>query len=360
VLLGIDEYPFHQIIDTFASVAGTDPSWSDGHYICAADQAGTVALTSNVRLYQNNDVLDGFVCLRHADRQYNVRVSRRLRPEMEHLGAGPLRMEIIEPLQSVRLVLDDNEIGIRLDLVCRTANVPYMGPIEVRQLEGRRISERATYEITGSCEGWVEIKGERFELSQDTASFFRNHSWGAQPPRGRPVNYGAPTPSKRAQGIRQWVLLHTPDHGGFFFEDPSGRAASGRGAILHEDRIVPVVSVDSDLEFFDGGRRVRRGTFRLTDIEATVREYEFENLGWVYCQGGGYFGGFDDGLGQGIYRGEEHLEGEVWDVSHPTTIADEAGREFEFENDWAESFTLLRHNDRAGLAHYECVNVRNT
>lgn len=359
VLLGIDEYPFHQTTDTFASVAGTDPSWSDGHYICAADQAGTVALTSNVRLYQNNDVLDGFVCVRHNDRQYNVRVSRRLRPDMEHLGAGPLRLEIVEALHKVRLVLDDNEIGIKLDLLCYTANVPYMGPIEVRQIEGRRLSERATYEITGGCEGWIQVGSEHIELSRATTSFFRNHSWGFQPPRGRPVNHGAPTPSKRAEGIRQWVLFDMPDHGGFFFVDPSGRSASGRGAILHDDRIVPVTSVDTDLQFFEGGRRVRRGTFRLTDVEANVLEYQFDSLGWVYCQGGGYFGGFDDGLGQGIYRGDEHQEGEVWDVSHPTTIADEAGREFEFDNDWAESFTLLHHNGATGLAHYECVNVRS-
>ncbi len=170
VLLGIDEYPFHQITDTFASVAGTDPSWSDGHYVCAADQAGTVALTSNVRLYQNNDVLDGFVCLRHDDRQYNIRVSRRLRPDMEHLGAGPLRLEIVEPLQTVRLVLDDNEFGIKLDLLCHTANVPYMGPIEVRQIDGRRLSERATYEITRRLRrAGLRSRGERIELARDTS-----------------------------------------------------------------------------------------------------------------------------------------------------------------------------------------------
>jgi hypothetical protein len=360
VLLGIDEFPFHQTPDTFAAVAGTDPSWSDGHYICAADQAGRIALTSNVRLYQNNDVLDGFVCLRHADRQHNVRVSRRLRPDMEHLGAGPLRIEIIEPLQSVRLVLDENEVGITLDLTCHTSNVPYMGPIEVRQLGGRQLSQRATYEITGEAAGWVEVDGERVELQRETASFFRNHSWGFQPPRGRPVDHGAPTPSKRSPGLRHWVLFHTPDHGGFFFEDPSGRAAAGRGAILRAERIVPVTAIEHDLEFFRGGRRVRRGAFRLTDVDAEVREYEFENLGWVYCQGGGYFGGFDDGLGQGVYRGDEHLEGEVWDVSHPTTVVDASGREFEFDHDWAESFTLLRHNAAAGLAHYECVNIRHS
>lgn len=357
VLLGLDEFPFHQTTDTFASVAGTDPSWNDGHYVCAADQAGTVALTSNVRLYQNNDVLDGFVCLRHDDRQYNVRVSRRLRPDMEHLGAGPLRMEIVDPLRTVRLVLGDNAVGIALDLTCHTANVPYMGPIEVRTIDGRRISERATYEITGECEGWVRVGGEQIELDRRTSSMFRNHSWGFQPPRGRPTAHGAPVPSKRAAGLRQWVLFHVPEHGGFFFDDPSGRAAAGRGAILRDDRIVPVTAIEHDLEFYDGGSRVQRGRFRLTDVEANVREYEFESLGWVYCQGGGYFGGFDDGLGQGVYRGDEHVEGEVWDVAHPTTVVDEDGRELRFEHDWAESFTIVHHAGTTGLAHYECVRV---
>ena len=357
MLLGIDEFPFHQVTDTFAAVAGSDPSWNDGHYVCVADQAGRVALTSNVRLYANNDVLDGFVCVRHDDRQYNVRVSRRLRPDMERLGAGPLRLEIEEPLQTVRLVLDDNDVGIALDVTCHTANTPYMGPIEMRRIDGRLLSERATYEITGEAEGWVEVGGERIDLEPSTTSFFRNHSWGYQPPRGRPVSHGAPSPSKRAPGLRQWVLFHLPSHGGFFFQDPSGRAAAGRGAILDGDRIVPVVDVATEPEFFDGDRRLRRGSVRLVDVEGTTRDYEVENLGWVYCQGGGYFGGFDDGLGQGVFRGVEHFEGEVWDVRHPTTLVDASGRSFEFEHDWAESFTLVRHAGETGLAHYECVRV---
>ena len=358
MLLGIDEYPFHQVTDTFAAVAGSDPSWNDGHYVCAADQAGTVAFTSNVRLYANNDVLDGFVCLRHDGRQYNVRLSRRLRPRMEDLSVGPLRLEIVEPLQTVRLVLDDNDVGIRLDVTCHTANVPYMGPVEVRRIDGRLLSERATYEITGECEGYVEVAGREITLERRTSSFFRNHSWGYQPPRGGPRLYGAPTPSKRVPGLRQWVLFHIPDgHGGFFFTDPSGRAAAGRGAILSDDGSIAVTAIDHDLHFYPGDRRLQSGTFRLTTADGDVRDYEFSDLGWVYCQGGGYFGGFRDGLGQGVYRGDDHAEGEVWDVSHPTTIVDAEGRQFEFEHDWAENFTLLRHAGSTGLAHYECVRI---
>ena len=105
MLIGMDEYPFHQIVESFAGAATGDPSWNDGHYFGVTDHAGNVSLTASLRLYPNNDVLDGFVCLRHRGRQYNVRVSRRLRPEIDVLRVGPLSLEIIEPMRRVRLTL---------------------------------------------------------------------------------------------------------------------------------------------------------------------------------------------------------------------------------------------------------------
>ena len=354
----MDEYPFHQITQTFAGVAGGDPSWNDGHYVCAADAAGTVMFTSNVRLYSNNDVLDGFVCVRHEGRQSNAHFSRRQRSDMGTLGVGPLRLEIVRPLQEVRLVLEPNELRIGLDVTCASGTLPDMGPIEVNRVDGRLVSERATYELAGGCTGSVTIGEEVVELRSGEASFFRNHSWGFQLGRGRPRPYGSPLPKRRTPGVRQWVLFAMPDHSGIFFQDPSGRAASGRGAIMETDRVVPVVGVETDLAFHDGDRRVRSGRYQLTDVEGRQRAYVFDDLGWVYCQGGGYFGGFNDGLGQGVYRGEYHAEGEVWDVSHATDIIDASGRTFRVEHDWAESFVRVRSDDgAAGLAHYECVVI---
>jgi hypothetical protein len=359
MLLQMDEYPYHQITNTFAAVAGSDPQWNDGHYVCFCDDAGQVCLTSNVRLYQNNDVLDGFVCLRHDGRQYNIRLSRRLRPDMDHLGVGPLRIELVEPMRTLRLVLEDNDIGIALDVLCHTTTVPYMDPVEITRVDGRLLSERATYEITGQCEGWASVGGERFDLTTSSSSFFRNHSWGYQAGRGGPRLYGAPlgTP-RRVPGIRQWVLFNMPDHGGFYFQDPKRRAASGQGMILLADRAIPIRSVEHELRFYEGGRRLKAGAVTLVDEEGTSRSYEVEDMGWVYCQGGGYFGGFNDGLGQGVYRGDFHAEGEVWDVSHPTQITDQAGKTFELDHDWAESFTKMRSGDETGLAHFECVVIR--
>jgi hypothetical protein len=237
--------------------------------------------------------------------------------------------------------------------------VPYEDPAEVTRIDGRLISERMTYEITGKCEGWARVGEARYELNPATDSFFRNHSWGYQAGRGGPRLYAAPAVGarRRVPGVRQWVLFDMPDHGGFYFVDPSGRKASGKGAIMLADRSVAVTAVEHDLQFYAGGRRLRSGTFQLTDVEGVVRRYGVEDLGWVYTQGGGYFGGFNDGLGQGVYRGDYHVEGEVWDVSHPTKIVDDAGQAFEFDHAWAENFTRLTSDGQTGLAHFECVVI---
>jgi hypothetical protein len=359
VLIGVDEYPFHQIVESFAGAATGDPSWNDGHYFGVADHDGRVCLTASVRLYPNNDVMDGFVCLRHRGRQYNVRVSRRLRPDMERLQVGPLGIEILDPLRSMRLFLEPNDRGISMDLECTSTTVAARSPVETTRIDGRLVSERTTYELVGSVRGIVRVGDEEYRLDDESASFFRNHSWGMHPGRGGPRHYVAPgKSSRRTPGLRQWVLFRMPEYGGHFFVDPSGRRASGRGVLMYPDRLVDLHDIRSELDFHEGGRRMSGGKVVFADADERSHEYRVEDLGWVYCQGGGYFGGWNDGLGQGVFRGDNYAEGEVWDVSHPTTVVDEDGRAFEFDHDWAESFVRLSGPGGVGAAHYECVVIR--
>jgi hypothetical protein len=363
MLTKADEYPYHQTAQTFASVASADQAWNDGHYVCLCDMDGNIGLVSNVRLYQNNDVLDGFVCIRHEGRQHNIRLSRRLRPDMDTLAVGPLRLEILEPMRTVRLVLEENDYGMKCDLVCRSTALPYEDPMHVTQVDHRPPQERLTYELVGTCEGSITVAGTRFEVTPEKWFLFRNHSWGAMGMRGGPRAHWAPArnPTPPMVGLRNWVLYRMPNEAGFYqlFEDPSGKRLSSDGAMLHEDRIVPVTKIEHDLQFYEDTIRLKSGTFSLTDAEGQRRTYEIEDLGWVYCQGGGYFGGFDDGLGQGVYRGEYHVEGEVWDTSHPTRVVQADGSVREFHGAWAENFTRLTRDDQVGLAHFECVVFRS-
>ncbi|MBH77777.1 MAG: hypothetical protein CL897_06080 [Dehalococcoidia bacterium] len=360
LLTNFDEYLIHQITDSFGSVAATDKHWNDGHYICLCDADGKIQLIGLVRLYTNNDVIDGFLCVRHEGKQHNIRLSRRLRSDVNTIGIGPLRIEIVEPMETVRLVLEENEYGISCDLTCRTTSVPYEDtPSYVRE-GGRFNRSRAVYEVVGTVEGSVTVAGETYKATADKWFFFRNHSWGSMPGRGGPRDHGAPpqSPQETTKGLRQWVLFRMPDHGGFYqiMDRDDGERLQQEGAILLSDSQLEVTEIDHDLEFYsDGPKRLKSGRFSLTDQEGTRREYELEDLGWVYCQGGGYFGGFNDGLGQGVWRGEYHAEGEVWDASHPQKIVEADGTEREFDHAWAESFTLLRSGNSLGLAHFEAV-----
>ena len=142
MLLGLDDTRCTRSPQSFAGVAGSDPQWNDGHYVCLGDRPGTVCLTSNVRLYQNNDVLDGFVCLRHEGRQHNIRLSRRLRPDMEHFGVGPLRHRDRRADAHDAPRPRGQRVRHRLDVLCHSTVLPYEDPVEVTRVDGRLLSER--------------------------------------------------------------------------------------------------------------------------------------------------------------------------------------------------------------------------
>ncbi|MBW2697620.1 MAG: hypothetical protein JRE70_14170, partial [Deltaproteobacteria bacterium] len=75
--------------------------------------------------------------------------------------------------------------------------------------------------------------------------------------------------------------------------------------------------------FKDGRRRLERAVIAFQRYDGRTDRFSMEVVSQpLYMQGGGYWSGFDDGLGRGIYRGEDHVEGGVWDVSHPTRVRD--------------------------------------
>ncbi|MBT4518879.1 MAG: hypothetical protein HOC23_02640 [Halieaceae bacterium] len=358
MLTRADEYPYHQIAGTFSTVASSDKNWNDGHYICLCDDAGEVALIASLRLYQNNDVLDGFIAIRHRGKQYNIRVSRRLRSDMDFFGVGPLRMEFLEPLKKIKLVLEDNEYGISCEITCTTVLTPYEDPVHVQRVDGILFSERAVYEIVGTCEGHITIADKQIQLSNARSTCFRNHSWGFMPGRGIPRGHGAPPLKPPSMvGLRNWVLFNMPDHGGFytFQENKVGERQSTEAKILFADSDLDVLRVKHDLNFYEGSTRLKGGHFSLLDENHRERVYEVEDMGWIYCQGGGYFGGFNDSLGQGVWRGENHIEGEVWDTSHPVRVVTTEGQERVFQHAWAESFVRLKSEGEVGFAHFESV-----
>ncbi len=376
-LTKLDEWPLHQTIDTFDSVETASQNWSDGFWNCVGDPEGKVNLITAIRFYQNTNVADGYACLSLDDgKQYNLRCSRVLRPRIDEIDAGPLWMEIIEGLRSFRFGCHENEHGIEFDLLWESAAPAWdETPGQIGVIEGRIAFERSNYVQLGHVSGTIKVAGRTFEVGPDWVGA-RDHSWGLGGDSGTGGKIGhfvAPPgglrhPSSKPDfGMRHWALIRFPGRSIYYWlhhsnddqmtvfksriEYPFEMERNGSG--------YKSAKVES-AEFNAGLRRLERAVVAFEKYSGKVDRFAMEVVSHpVYMQGGGYWGGFNDGLGRGIFRGDNYVEGEIWDVSHPTQVRDLEGNPIsQKKGSWAETFARFSNLDdpeETGMALLECV-----
>ena len=109
-----DEYPVHQAAHPFSYVPSTDYNWDDGYYFGVFSPDDGVFLATGARLNPNSDLFGGYALLNVRGHQTTLRFNRVWRPDFS-LKIGPWSVEFVEPLKSLRLVLEKNESGIEFD-----------------------------------------------------------------------------------------------------------------------------------------------------------------------------------------------------------------------------------------------------
>jgi len=127
------------------------------------------------------DVIDAYAGISRGVEQITVRASRRLSPEPERTIIGPIRYEVDEPLQTVRFVLEPNDVQpISFDwrfegvLPARTEDRTHI------RTDYRVSADLVRFHQIGVCSGWIDIDGERHEMDPDTWVSTRDHSWGVR------------------------------------------------------------------------------------------------------------------------------------------------------------------------------------
>lgn len=314
VLSSFDDFPVHQTSHPVARTASSDLNHYDRYFFNAysrdqdADDAIYVACAMG--LYPNRHVADAaFSVVVGGSEQISVHASRRApadRRDANHVG--PIQVEVVEPLKTLRVLVDAPNEGLRAELTFRGRSAPLEEPHFFHQVGNRVLLDYTRLTQFGRWEGWVEVAGKRFTCSPADTWGSRDRSWGI-----RPVGERGPTgaPVADPQFYWLWAPVNFGELATHF--DVNETAAGTR---WHETGfVVPDASaaiaasdVHYEIEWRPGTRWARRFDVDLVTAEGTTHVsleplYDFQMCGIGY--------GHPE-WGHGVWKGELEVAGERW------------------------------------------------
>ena len=320
MLTSLDDSLWHQLPTTFDHVGTSDPRFFDRLWFAASDRKGHAAMQFTMGVYRNMNVVDGGVVAILDGQQHNLRVSRQLRPHYE-AECGPLNIEIVEPMKRIRLHIDSTDFKGRLDWTAILP--PQEEPQHFKRTQGRIIEDYARYDQIGECGGWLELAGKRVEVESWWAC--RDHSWGVRERVGIPEPKTGEAPPQTG-GLFAFLFYSTDKYGGHV-QVAHGADGSRYLSAAIRDRangetcfIGDKAEIEAEFVDVSHPRRMERVAFDITSPEGVPVRIELEAQGPSIAMPGLGYGGYADGLGLGVWRGVQHQESEIWDVSHHAEV----------------------------------------
>jgi hypothetical protein len=287
-----DDYPIHQTPEPIA-YAGSDRNFYDRYFFNGYSPDGSEFVAVAFGVYPALNVADAHVSIIRDGVQRCLHASRILGLERMDLVVGPLRIEVIEPLQKLKVTLDRAE-GLACELTFEGRAFPIEEPRFVKRNGPRLFMDYTRLTQNVRVFGWIEVEGDRRELGPGWTGT-RDRSWGIRP-------VGAPDPQPTPGGgltgfFWQWTPLNFADRSVFFHinADPDGKPWNTRAVVL-PDGAGPEGGWHSDsprmedVTLRQGTRHAERGTLKipLADGEAEIR---LEPLGQPFLMRGIGYGG---------------------------------------------------------------------
>ncbi len=318
-----DELLTHQIVDTFATVSQSDPSWTEKIWTIAHARDNSLQLVLGVGKYTNRGVFDGAAGVCRGTEQWTVRAGRRLAADPSGADVGPIHYRVVEPLKSIRVSLDPNpHAPIAFD-VTMTGDFPAAleDPWPDRSPDGYRVTHNVLrYHQVGTAAGWVELHGERTEVTSDNWISVRDHSWGLRPGVGKPIP-GLPRRGRHRinQMFMTWLpmTLARPDGSSYslfvFRQEERGDGYSEIRCQAEEQNADGTArrfsEVIQDLHFRDDNRRFTEGTLTLIGPDGDRRPLRLTAAGptGFHLGTAGYYGWNDWVYGEWV--GDLRIEG---------------------------------------------------
>ncbi|MGE0047208.1 MAG: hypothetical protein AB7T08_15735, partial [Hyphomonadaceae bacterium] len=216
-----DEYPLHQTPEPIA-FSGSDRNFYDRYFFNGSHPDGSGFFAIALGIYPHLNIADAHVSALRSGTQHCLHASRILNMERMDLHAGPIKIEVIEPLKSLRIVFDGE--GIKGDLVCEGRSFPVQEPRFTRRNGPRMMMDVTRFTQAVRWEGWLEIDGKRETYKKDEAVGVRDRSWGVRPIGAQ--DQQPAVPMQLPQFYWLWAPTNFPNLALYFHvnEDAAGEA----------------------------------------------------------------------------------------------------------------------------------------
>ncbi|MFZ9394899.1 MAG: hypothetical protein ACO25F_02420 [Erythrobacter sp.] len=282
-----DDFPLHQTAEPVA-YAGTDRNFYDRYFFngYAPDGSGFFALAFGV--YPHLDVADAHFSFVRDGIQYCLHASCELAMERMGLRVGPIMIEVLEPLQRLKVTIAESH-GIAAEFTFTGRAFPIEEPRFTHRIGPRAFMDYTRMTQNGHYNGWIALDGERTPLAAGTLGT-RDRSWGVRPIGTRDMQPipGAPVPSF----FWQWTPVNL-SQGSLFFHinnDTHGEAWNTRAAWAPDgaDAAGLAEGVGSMRTRLAAGTRwPESGTLSLA-LPGAPEEVRFDMLGRFQMKGLGY------------------------------------------------------------------------
>jgi hypothetical protein len=318
----LDDYPIHQAPEVMRHVTTSDRNFYDRYYFNVHPCSDEMMMLIGIGQYPNLGVMDAFAVLRRGHVHKVVRASRELGNDRMDTTVGPFRVEVIEGLKRLRVVLDENEHGLAFDLTWEGTIPATLEPPHYLRWQERVVFDSRRLAQTGRWTGTITVDGETIEATPDRWWGSRDRSWGI-----RPVGEPEP-PGIQVKNAGTFYWLYTPiqfeDHSILCIvqEDEKGRRVLEEATRVWPDREDEYLGRPEYLPVYaEGTRDVVTATLRFAPPGGEPFEVKATPILPVHMMvGTGY--GLEPGWKHGMYQGPDlKVEGVTYDTGRPDDAA---------------------------------------
>lgn len=298
VLTPHDDLPLHQTPEPLARVATAAADHYDRYFFNGHTADGSLFFAAAMGHYPNRDVADAAFCVVHEGLQHSVFASGRC-PRDRATRVGPIRVEVLEGLRTLRVTVEPNETGVVADVTFRARTPAVEEPRQTVVRDDRLVMDYTRLTQWGTWEGVVGHGARRHDVDPRHVRGVRDRSWGIRP-------VGDPTPTNAPPSIPQvfwlWAPLHFDEVCTHLatFEHADGRPWLASGAVVPvldhpgaptwglDEPAREMATIRRELTWRPGTREMATAALELVEFGGDTHRIELERHLSFRMRGVGY------------------------------------------------------------------------